>query len=67
MTGIQFSAYHRNVARVSFVSMLDDHRQQSIPRRLSIVGPCLTHEQWAAAHAERRRLGRCTLDLAPSP
>ena len=56
MASLSFNSYHRNLARISMVTMLDDHQQAMVPRKLSIVGPCLTHEQWVAAHAERRRI-----------
>ena len=37
-----------------FIEMIDAHMQAQNKRRLSIVGPCYTHEQWLAVQAERR-------------
>jgi hypothetical protein len=53
-----FQSYQRNLHRILMVEMLDDHKQAQTARRLSIVGPSLTHEQWIAAQAERRRLAK---------
>ena len=43
-----------------FIEMLDEHAQAQNRRRLSIVGPCYTHEQWLAVQAERRAMARRT-------
>jgi hypothetical protein len=56
---INFQNYHRTLNRVLLVEMLDEHREAQRPRRLSIVGPCYTHEQWLAVQAERRS-GACS-------
>lgn len=49
-----FRNYHQSLRRVTFAEMLDAHMQSQSKRRLSIVGPCYTHEQWVAAQEERR-------------
>lgn len=51
-----FRAYAENLSRVHLVEMIDAHRQAHTPRRLSIVGPCHTFEQWLAVQAERKAL-----------
>jgi hypothetical protein len=49
-----FQGYQRTLSRVLFVEMLDEHQELQRRRRLSIVGPCFTHDQWLAMQAERR-------------
>lgn len=50
-----FQSYTKTLHRVLLVELIDQHRQRHDKRRLSIVGPCHTHEQWLAVQAERRR------------
>jgi hypothetical protein len=54
-TSSYFQSYHASLKRVLFTEMLDEHIQKQQTRRLSIVGPCFTHEQWLLLQAERRR------------
>jgi hypothetical protein len=51
-----FMGYQSTLGRVMFAELLDDHLQKNNQRRLSIVGPCYTHDQWLAVQAERRRV-----------
>ena len=51
-----FQAYQSSLQRVLFAEMLDNHHQRQHQRRLSIVGPCRTHEQWLAVQAQRRQM-----------
>lgn len=55
-----FRSYAATLHRVMFIEMLDEHAQAQNRRRLSIVGPCYTHEQWLAVQAERRAMARRT-------
>jgi hypothetical protein len=59
-----FRNYHQSLRRVTFTEMLDQHMQSQSKRRLSIVGPCYTHEQWVAVQAERRRNSAEAIDRA---
>jgi hypothetical protein len=53
-----FQSYAHTLRRVLFIEMIDDHQQANQRRRLSIVGPCNTQEQWLAIQAERREAQR---------
>ena len=53
-----FREYSATLHRVMFIEMIDAHAQAQNKRRLSIVGPCHTHEQWLAVQAERRASAR---------
>lgn len=53
-----FRDYSATLHRVMFIEMIDAHAQAQNKRRLSIVGPCHTHEQWLAVQAERRAAER---------
>lgn len=53
-----FRSYSETLHRVMFIEMIDEHSQAQNKRRLSIVGPCYTHEQWLAVQAERRAAAR---------
>jgi 3-deoxy-D-arabino-heptulosonate 7-phosphate (DAHP) synthase len=56
MSNSYFANYGRNLQRYAVAQLIDEHLRAQEVRKLSIVGPCLTHEQWAAAHVERKRL-----------
>jgi 3-deoxy-D-arabino-heptulosonate 7-phosphate (DAHP) synthase len=60
-----FQGYQSTLGRVMFTEMLDDHMQRNNQRRLSIVGPCYTHDQWLAVQAERQRKEAQATDAAP--
>lgn len=55
MASAYFKSYDRMLQRLGMVTLLDEFNQGKQTRRLSIVGPCLTHEQWRAVQTERRR------------
>jgi hypothetical protein len=59
-----FRSYTDTLSRVLFIEMIDEHSQAQNKRRLSIVGPCYTHEQWLAVQAERRAAARRAEALA---
>lgn len=62
-----FRDYSATLHRVMFIEMIDAHSQAQNKRRLSIVGPCHTHEQWLAVQAERRAATRRAAALAAAP
>lgn len=62
-----FQSYTSTLHRVLFIELIDRHRQQHDARRLSIVGPCYTHEQWLAVEAERRRRAAAAVEETASP
>ncbi len=53
-----FRSYSQTLSRVLLIEMIDQHAQAQNKRRLSIVGPCYTQEQWLAVQAERRAAER---------
>jgi hypothetical protein len=50
-----FQSYQKNLQRVLFAEMVENFQVSNNKRRLSIVGPSYTHDQWLAVQAERRR------------
>jgi hypothetical protein len=62
-----FNSYHATLQRVLFTEMLDEHIQRNQKRRLSIVGPCYTHEQWLLMQAERKRMDEAAAAAAIKP
>ena len=59
-----FRSYSETLYRVLLIEMIDEHSQAQNKRKLSIVGPCYTHEQWLAVQAERRAQARRAEALA---
>lgn len=57
-----FTGYQGTLRRVMFTEMLDTHLQKQQQRRLSIVGPCYTHEQWLVVQAERQQRADCATE-----
>ncbi len=59
-----FRSYSETLYRVMLIEMIDNHTQSQNQRKLSIVGPCYTQEQWLAVQAERRSAARRAEALA---
>jgi len=52
-----FGFYHSNLVRVNLALVLiDEHRRAQLARIVKSSVPTYQHREWAAAHAERRRL-----------
>lgn len=56
-TRMTFSFYHSNFVRVNLALVLiDEHRRAHLSSIVKTSLPSFQHREWAAAHAERRRL-----------
>lgn len=52
-----FNFYHNNLVRVNLtLALIDEHRRAQVTGLVKSGHPTSQHLEWAAAHAERRRL-----------